>query len=94
MKRVVILAALALSACAGHVPPPRIEVQKVEVPVEVKCAVTPPPAKPFADSPDAIQAAASIFEEVKLLLAGRDQRDARQAEVEAANAGCRPPDPG
>lgn len=93
-RAVIILAALSVAACAGHVPPPRVEIQKVEVPVEVKCAADPGPVPTFADTPDAIKAASDLFEEVKLLLAGRAQRDARLAEVEAANAGCRPPDPG
>lgn len=89
MRRLIILAAFGLTACAGHVPPPRIEVQKVEIPVAVRCAADPGPDPVYADTPDAISAAGDIFDRVKLLLAGRDQRDARLAELKAATAGCK-----
>ena len=85
----VIFIMLAGCASAGQVAEPVVQTVKVEVPVAVKCSADPGPASPFADTPDAIKAAADIFERVKLLLAGRDQRDARLAVVTAANQGCR-----
>lgn len=78
---------LTCSACATA-PEPRTVVQTVEVPVSVPCAIDV--AKPdLADTASAIQAAPSIFDLAKLLLAGRTQRDAYIAELEAAASGCR-----
>lgn len=86
MKRLAIICALALTGCAhglGAAP------KEVRVPIAVKCAADPGQDPAFADTPEAIRQAADIFERVKLLLAGREQREARIAELEAANAGCR-----
>jgi hypothetical protein len=54
----------------------------------VKCAVVAPPDPSYSDSPSALKAAADVFEQAKLLLAGRKQRDARIVELKAANSGC------
>ncbi len=92
MRRLTLLAACgALTACTSAAPPPepQIQVKTVEVPVAVKCAADPGPDPAYADTPDAIRTAADVFERVKLLLAGRAQRDARIAEVKASAAGCR-----
>lgn len=89
MKAVTVaLAALALAACstAGE---PRIVTKEVTVPIAVKCADDAGPTPAFADTREALEAAKDIFARVKLLLAGRAQRDARIAELTAANAGCR-----
>lgn len=79
---------LLLTACATT-PEPRIEIREVKVPIAVKCAVDPGPESPFSDTPEALRSAGDLFEKVKLLLAGRAQRDARLVELKAANAGCR-----
>lgn len=79
---------LTASSCATT-PEPRIEVRTVNVPVAVKCGTDPGPRPAYADTDTALRAAADIFESVKLLLAGRAQRMAREAELEAAGAGCR-----
>lgn len=92
MKRALALAAvvLALGGCATtQAPEPRLAVQKVEVPIAVACAADPGPEPAYADSPEALRQAGDIFERVKLLLAGRAQRDARLAELKGAVAGCR-----
>lgn len=73
MKRLAILVALALTACA-HTPPP---VVTIKVPVAVSCV-----SKDFADmdqAPDtdqALKAAPDLAETLKLLLAGRTIRQA------------------
>lgn len=78
----------ALAACA-HAPEPRIVTREVKVPVAVPCAVDPGPDPAFSDTPEALRAALDIYELVRLLLAGRLQRDARIVELKAASAGCR-----
>lgn len=82
------LLALALSACATT-PEPQIRTVEVKVPIAVKCAVDPGPESPFSDTPEALRAAGDLFEKVKLLLAGRAQRDARLTELQASISGCR-----
>ena len=81
-------AALCLTACATT-SEPRIEVREVKVPVSVPCAADPGPDPAYSDTAEALRAARDTFERVKLLLAGRAQRDARLAELKAANAACR-----
>lgn len=92
-KRAILYMSLAtcslLAACATDQGPAKVAVQRVAVPVAAKCAVDPGPDPAFADTPEAIRQAADIFERVKLLLAGRAQRDARINELKAASAGCR-----
>lgn len=83
-----LIVGFALTGCATT-SEPQVIVQKVEVPVAVKCAADPGPEPSYSDSAEAIRAAADLFEKVKLLLAGRAERDARLAELRAANAGCR-----
>ncbi|MDB5445688.1 MAG: hypothetical protein JWQ97_1005 [Phenylobacterium sp.] len=89
-KAAQIIPILFLAACAtSQGPEPKVVVQRVEVPVAVRCSVDPGPDPTFADTADALRQAADLFERVKLLLAGRDQRDARLSELRAANAGCK-----
>lgn len=82
---------LTAGSCAhdAAAPEPRIEIREVKIPVAVACAANPGPDPAFADAPDALRQAADVFERVKLLLAGRAQRDGRLAELKAATAGCR-----
>jgi hypothetical protein len=84
--RAWILGALLLAGCATA--EPRIVIKEVKVPVPVVCATKAGPDPAFSDTPEALRAAADLFEQVKLLLAGRNQRDARIAELKADNAGC------
>ncbi|PZQ62619.1 MAG: hypothetical protein DI570_09960 [Phenylobacterium zucineum] len=85
--RALLFACLALAGCQtpGE---PRIVSKEVKVPVPVACASDPPPEPAYSDTPEALRAAADVFEQVKLLLAGRAQRDARLAELKASIAGC------
>lgn len=87
MTRFVVLLALALAGCATA-PEPKIETRIVEVPVVVKCAVTIPAEPDYPDTKTATDAAPGIFAKVKLLLAGRELREAYKNEVKAALIGC------
>lgn len=78
-----------MAACNTVTPEPKIVTHEVKVPVAVKCSADPGPRPTFADTPEAIRAAKDVFERVKLILAGREQRDAWIGKVEAANGGCR-----
>ena len=102
MKRLTLVAALLLASCASK-PTPRPEpvVQLVEVAVPIAVACTPDigPEPVYIDTDAALKAAADLFERVKLLLAGRDQRIARDEVKTTALEGCRrpaqaPPRPG
>lgn len=89
LPAVLALASLALGAC-GTTAEPRVQTVRVEVPVAVPCAKDPGADPAFSDTREALAAARDIFEQARLLLAGRDQRDARLAELNAAVKGCRP----
>lgn len=87
MTRFALLALVALAACATT--PPRIETRTVEVkvPVPVPCAIDVPPPV-YSDTDEALRTAPDIFERVKLLLAGRLERDAHDQIETAARAAC------
>jgi hypothetical protein len=65
-----------------------VQIQRVEVPVAVKCGTDPGPEPVYSDTAQAIEAAPDIFERVKLLLAGRFERMAWNAKLQASRAGC------
>lgn len=98
MKRFALLALLALAAC--NTTQPRVEIRTVEVKVPVPVACVIDVADPiYSDSNEALTTAPDLFERVKLLLAGREERDAHDAVERAARSGCsgevlRPPRPG
>jgi len=85
---VSVLALFLTCAACATTSEPRIITKEVRVPVPVACAASPGPDPAFSDTPEALRAAADVFEQAKLLLAGRAQRDARLAELKAAVAGC------
>jgi hypothetical protein len=86
-RSVVLVAALALAACAhGPKPEPKIETVEVKIPVPVPCKANVGPAPSYAD--EAIAATANIFDQVKALLTGREQRQAREKVLEGAVVGC------
>lgn len=87
MTRLAIVLALALAGCATP-PEPKIETRIVEVPVTVKCAVSIPVEPAYPDTKAGLDAAPGLFEKVKLLLAGRELREAYKNEVKAALIGC------
>lgn len=83
----ILLLCGSLTACAST-PEPKIITRTVNVPIAVKCAA-PLTAEPiYSDTPESLRAAPDIFSRVQLLLAGRDQRGARIAELTAAISGC------
>ena len=88
------LAALLLSACVTAGAQGPAAVRTVEVPVPVTCtpALGPEPAYPDTDA--ALAAAPDLFARVRLLVAGRLMRIARDAEKTAALAACAGPAPG
>lgn len=91
--RLVIIPALALlaPACATtQTPEPITETVEVRVPVAVPCVPDSVPGEPeYADSDEALLAAEDAAEFYALVLAGRDQRTARLAELEPIIRGCR-----
>lgn len=85
---------LLLAGCQSgpQLTEPRIEIQRVEVPVPVPCgaseAAGPVPAMP--DTEAAIRAAPNLFERVKLLMAGRELRNTWIAGATDAMRACNP----
>lgn len=89
MKRsaLIIAAMLALSACAGKDrPEPEIRIQEVKVPVPVPCKAEVDTNDSYADA--AADAVTDIFEQVRLLLKGREERNADVARLKGAVIGC------
>lgn len=86
MRVLVVVIALALAGCgsAGKLPPRTIEVR---VPVATKCTPDIDPKPTYAT--EAVDLSADLFELVKALLIERDQRTAREAELQAAVDACR-----
>lgn len=82
----ILLACLALAACATA--EPQIKTQIVNVPVAVHCKPDIKADPVYPDTAAAIKAAPSIFERVQLLLEGRKERDQRLAELGTAIQGC------
>jgi hypothetical protein len=98
MKRLALLAAavaaMSLAACetpgaARPEPEPRIVTVEVPVPVPVKCTPDVGPDPVYPDTDEAIAAAPNLFERVKLVVAGRLMRIARERELSAALRECR-----
>lgn len=88
MKRLAILAALALAGCGTTKPPePIIRTVEVRVPVPVPCVIDV--LEPvYSDTPEALRAAPDIFERVKLLMAGRMERAEFDNIERAARQAC------
>jgi hypothetical protein len=82
------LSLLALAACATTPPAPQIVTKTVQVAVPVACnpAIGAAPAYPDTDA--ALKAAPDVYQRVKLLVAGRLERIAREAELSAALSAC------
>lgn len=97
MKRIAILAAcLALAACGTtriERPEPIIRTVEVKVPVDDPACAREAVARlgeapAYPDTPEALRAAPNLFERVKLLLAGRELRIAREAALKDALEAC------
>lgn len=84
----VLATCTVLAACA-HTSEPVIRTVEVKVPVAVRCGSDPGPTPAFSDTNEALRAAKDIFERVRLVMAGRSQRDGWIATLTASSAGCR-----
>ena len=90
-RALLALAALALAGCATTCPPPPPPV-RIEVPIPTPCVPASASAladeRAYPDAPDALRAAADLADRVRLILAGREQRDADLERARAALRGC------
>ncbi len=86
MKKLIVIAALAITGCSNvPVPPPAYVEVKVPVPVPCKTADVAVPA--FAV--DRLKIGASIDVQMRALRAERHQRIGYERELLAANEACR-----
>lgn len=87
MGGIIVAAAFALSACAhGPKPEPVIQTVEVKVPVPVPCKADVDVHDSYADA--AADAVTDIFEQVRLLLKGREERNADVERLKGAVTGC------
>jgi uncharacterized lipoprotein YmbA len=87
MKRLVIVAALALAGCASKAPPePIIRTVEIKVPVRTPCTPAPVPAPTY--TADTVDLASNIFELVRALLVDREERKATETKLRGAIASC------
>ncbi len=87
--RAGLLALALLSGCAsGPAETPPVRVRTVEIPTPVRCRPQLGPEPDYPDTDAALRAAPDLFARVRLLLAGRLLRIARDEEKSAALAGC------
>jgi len=87
-RLVVCLGMLALAGCATTAPAPRIVTKTVQVAVPVSCKPALGPEPIYPDTDAALRAASDVYERVKLLVAGRLERIAHEALLNAAVAAC------
>lgn len=89
MIRLALIACLLLSACATTCPPPvtRIETQIVRTAVPTPCNPTLTPEPQYADRAPAV-ATMGIADAAREWRIGREERDARIAELTRALAAC------
>lgn len=89
-RALILLAALALAACGStRTAEPEIRIQRVEVPVAVKCAVEEPDEPAYPDTDAALEAAADPGAMIGMLSAGRVLRIQFLKELRAAYSACR-----
>lgn len=89
MKKLALLALLALTACAGSERPARVVYQTVKVPVPVSCVPrTLSPAPAGLQTPQSLAAIPDGPERYVRLAADWFARVARMTETEAVVAGC------
>lgn len=69
-------------------PEPELQIVEVKVPVPAPCDPKVGPDPAYVDADQALRAAPDLFERVKLLLAGRLQRIAREGELKAGLGVC------
>ncbi|HVQ09511.1 MAG TPA: hypothetical protein VMS43_13855 [Allosphingosinicella sp.] len=97
MKRPILLMSVLLAGCgttAARVPiEPTVRIVEVRVPVPQPCPALERigPRPDYPDSNPALAAAIGLAAKVRLLLAGRVQRIAREEAAEGAMAACASP---
>lgn len=82
MKNLIVLVACSFLVACQTGPP-------IKIPVPVRCDKDPGAAPEYVDTDEKLRAAPGLFERVKLLLGGREQRQQRIKELEASTAGCK-----
>jgi hypothetical protein len=82
---------LCLAACASAPPLAPVEVQTVRIPAPIGCAPAVGAAPAYPDTDAALKAAPDLFSRVRLLVAGRRLRMAREGELSAALSACAGP---
>ena len=83
---VAALLAFSLAGCATPRPEPEIRTVEVKVAVPVPCEAHVAAAPSYADA--GAEFVDDIFEQVRLLLLGRNERQAREKVLEGAIVGC------
>lgn len=88
MRKVFVLALLALAGCTAKQPAPAPEPQivRVQVPVMVPCKITPVPRPAFAV--DSLSLGSAIDAQMRALRAERQQRKGYEERLEAAVTAC------
>ncbi|KQR55793.1 hypothetical protein [Acidovorax sp. Leaf160] len=86
MRAALLLPALLLAGCAAA---PRVEVQRVSVPVPVECR-EPVPARPVMPT-EALRPGASLDDFARAAMAEIERREGYEGELLAALKMCRTP---
>lgn len=84
LKTILICILLLTAGCASLIP--RVQIEKVEVPIPVPCNIVPPskPAMPFSD----VELSGSLFTDSKRALAEIQLRIGYELQLEAAIKAC------
>ena len=83
-----VLTCWMLTACASAPSEPRLTARPVLKPVAIQCRPNLGAEPAYPDTDAALKTAPDIFQRVRLLVAGRLLRIAREQELAAALAGC------
>jgi hypothetical protein len=93
-RLLLISAAAACLAGCGTCKPapiPPIQIKTVIEKAPVPCEPRLPAPPQYADTADALKAAGDIYDKVKLLLIGREQRQGREQVLKTALQACAAP---
>ena len=88
LRTVACLGLMAVTAWATTPPTARILTKTVQVAVPVACKPAIGVAPAYPDTDAALKTATDVYQRVKLLVAGRLERIARDAELNAALGAC------
>ena len=87
-----VLCLVGAAACTTS-PEPRVEVQRVLVPVPTFCEVEIPQQPQYQDTRESLKQAQDLYNKSQLILSGREQRDGYIEELEGALNSCQEPQP-